>query len=212
MSPEVPKIFIHSGDLPSSFKPAARIAVDCEMMGLKPLRDKLCLIQISNGDGIAHLVKFDGAVYKAPNLKRILADSTIEKIFHFARSDLAFLKHYLDVTVKNVYCTRIASYLARTNATEHGLKAITKELLDIEISKEETSSDWNAAKLSDKQTAYAAADVLYLHQIRDILGKRLKRDGRDKLAKACFEFLDTRAALDLSGFDTLDIFAHGFKG
>lgn len=206
--PKEQTIFLHDHDLPASFKPASIVAVDCEMMGLKPTRDKLCLLQISNGDGISHLVKFDGKTYRAPTLKKILSDPKIQKIFHFARSDLGFLKQYLDVTVKNVYCTRTASYLCRTYTTEHGLKAVTKELLGIDLSKEETASDWGAKTLSDKQIKYAAQDVLYLHKIRNLLEAKLKRAGRDKLAKACFDFLETRAALDLMGFDSLDIFAH----
>ncbi len=198
----------HRGDLPADFAPGASIAIDTETLGLKPARDKLCLVQISTGDGNAHLVQMDRATYAAPRLKAILADAAVTKIFHFARFDVAVLKHYLEVDTANIYCTKIASRLVRTYTDRHGLKDLVKELLGIELDKQQQSSDWGAHVLSDQQKKYAAQDVLYLHELKSRLDQMLEREGRMEIAKSCFAFLPTRAKLDLLGWPEEDVFAH----
>jgi ribonuclease D len=202
-----PKIKLHKGDLPAGLTFPNGIAIDTETMGLNPHRDRLCLVQLSGGDGTAHLVKFDGKSYDAPNLKALLADPKTLKIFHFARFDVAVLEYYLGVVTTPIYCTKIASKLARTYTDRHGLKDLVGEILGIEISKQQQSSDWGAAELSDSQRAYAANDVLHLHAIKARLDEMLARTGRQDLAKAAFGFLPIRAKLDLLGFED-DIFAH----
>ena len=203
-----PKIKLHKGDLPAGLTFPNGVAIDTETMGLNPHRDRLCLVQLSSGDGTAHLVKFDGKSYEAPNLKALLADPKILKIFHFARFDVAVLEHYLGVATSPIYCTKIASKLARTYTDRHGLKDLVGEILGIELSKQQQSSDWGAAELSDSQRSYAANDVLHLHAIKARLDEMLARVGRQDLAKAAFGFLSTRAKLDLLGFEDDDIFAH----
>ncbi len=201
---------LHQGDLPEGlFEGAASVAIDSETMGLRPGRDPLCLVQLSAGDGNAHLVQFRRPVYDAPNLKRLLTDPDVLKIFHFARFDLAMLKLHLGVATAPIYCTKIASKLARTYTDRHGLKDLTRDLLGIDISKTQQSSDWGAAQLSPEQQAYAAADVLNLHALKARLDEMLVREGRMDLARACFDFLPHRAALDVAGWEDVDIFAHG---
>jgi ribonuclease D len=200
---------LHKGDLPDGFAVnGGSIAVDCESMGLSLVRDRLCLVQLTDGGGEAHVVQLDRATYDAPNLKKLLSDNSIEKIFHFGRFDVAMIMRDLGVICAPVYCTKIASKLARTYTDRHGLKDAIKELLQREISKEQQSSDWGAAEISDSQLSYAAADVLHLHALRDKLTAILAREGRLALAQACFAFLPTRAALDLAGWDEVDIFSH----
>jgi len=184
---------IYKGDLPDGLDLGSTIAIDTETLGLNPLRDKLCLVQLSSGDGNAHLVQMDRSSYNAPNLKALLADPNITKIFHFARFDVAVLFHYLGVITTPVYCTKIASKLVRTYTDRHGLKDLCRELLDIEMSKVQQSSDWGAPELSDEQIAYAASDVLYLHKMKNRLDEMLARENRTELAQQCFEFLPTRA-------------------
>lgn len=201
-------ITIHQGDLPADFTPAAAIAVDTETMGLVVPRDRLCLVQLTNGDGNTHLVQFRKGQYEAPNLVAVLGNPEVEKIFHFARFDVATLHHWLGVTAAPLFCTKIASKLVRTYTDRHGLKDLCRELLDVDLSKQQQSSDWGSAMLSEEQAKYAADDVVYLHRLRDILDARLHREGRRALAQACFDFLPTRAQLDLAGWDEMDIFAH----
>jgi ribonuclease D len=203
-----PKIKLHKGDLPAGLSFPNGVAIDTETLGLKPHRDRLCLVQLSGGDGTAHLVKFDGKTYDAPRLKALLADPKTLKIFHFARFDVAVLEHYLGVTTGPIYCTKIASKLARTYTDRHGLKDLVGEFLGIELSKQQQSSDWAAAELSDNQRTYAANDVLHLHALKARLDEMLTRVGRRELAQTAFEFLPTRARLDLLGFEDDDIFAH----
>jgi ribonuclease D len=200
-------IHFHEADLPGDVFAPGPIAVDTETMGLNPLRDRLCLIQLSDGQGDEHLVRFSGD-YAAPNLRRILADPARLKLYHFARFDLAVIRHYLQVTAAPVYCTKTASRLIRTYTDRHGLKDLVRELLGAEISKQQQSSDWGAATLSDAQKDYAASDVRYLHRMMPILDERLAREGRTALARACFDFLPWRAELDLQGWPEIDIFAH----
>lgn len=201
--------FLHKGDLPAGFAVNGNaIAVDCESMGLSLVRDRLCLVQLTDGHGEAHVVQLDRTTYDAPNLKKLLGDQTIEKIFHFGRFDVAMIMRDLGVVCAPVYCTKIASKLARTYTDRHGLKDVIKELLQREISKEQQSSDWGAAEISDAQMTYAAADVIHLHALREKLNVILNREGRMGLAQACFAFLPTRAALDIAGWDETDIFAH----
>jgi ribonuclease D len=202
------KISIHHGDLPAGLSFPNGVAIDTETLGLNPHRDRLCLVQLSSGDGTAHLVKFDGKSYEAPRLKALLADPTTLKIFHFARFDVAVLKQFLDVDTTPLYCTKIASKLARTYTDRHGLKDLVGELLGIELSKQQQSSDWGAAELSDSQKSYAASDVLHLHALKAKLDSMLTREGRQDFAKAAFGFLPVRARLDLAGFEQDDIFAH----
>jgi len=203
-----PSITLHKGDLPDGVGFTGSVAIDTETLGLNPLRDRLCLVQLSGGDGSAHLVQFDPASYDAPRLKTLLSDPSILKIFHFARFDLAVLEQYLGVTVSPVYCTKIVSKLVRTYTDRHGLKDITAELLGVELSKQQQSSDWGAATLTQQQLSYAASDVLYLHALKAKLDAMLERDGRTAYAKAAFEFLPTRARLDLAGFGEIDVFSH----
>lgn len=204
---EAPTVEFFKGDLPQGRFRAKAIAIDTETLGLNPHRDRLCLVQLSDGDGSAALVQVSHP-YDAPELKRLLADDSILKIFHYARFDVAVLKHFLGVMAKPVYCTKIASKLARTYTDKHGLKDICRELLGVELSKQQQSSDWGATDLTPEQLNYAASDVLYLHALKDRLDAMLKREGRDHLARACFEFLPTRAELDLEGWAEMDIFAH----
>ena len=201
-------ITLHQGDLPDSVDLGPIVAVDTETMGLKPGRDKLCLVQLSSGDGTAHLVQPDRATYDAPNLKRLFADETTLKLFHFARFDVAVIERYLGVQTRPVYCTKIASKLVRTYTDRHGLKDLCREVIGLELSKVEQSSDWGADTLSEAQKQYAAGDVLYLHQLKAGLDVMLKREGRTDLAETCFGFLPTRARLDLAGWPDEDIFAH----
>ena len=200
-------IFFHEGDLPGDpFRPGP-IAVDTETMGLNPWRDRLCLVQLSDGNGDEHLVRLAGD-YSAPNLKQVLADPARLKLYHFARFDLALIQHYLGVVAAPAYCTKTASRLVRTYTDRHGLKDLVRELLGAEISKQQQTSDWGAPVLSEAQKEYAASDVRYLHRMKPILDARLAREGRTELAQACFDFLPWRAALDLAGWPEVDIFAH----
>lgn len=201
--------FLHAGDLPAdALAGASAVAIDSETMGLRLGRDPLCVVQLSDGKGDAHVVQLQRPAYDAPNLKRLLADPTVTKIFHYGRFDIAMFWLHLGVVTTPVYCTKIASRLARTYTDRHGLKDVTKELLGIDLSKAQQSSDWGAAKLSDDQVAYAASDVLHLHALRARLDEMLVREGRDALARACFEFLPHRALLDVGGWEDVDIFAH----
>ncbi len=184
------------------------IAIDTETTGLNLSRDRLCLIQLSNGDSNAHLVKFDLDKYEAPNLRKLLSNKGAMKIFHFARFDVAVVKKFLDVDLSNIYCTKIASKIARTYTDSHGLKELCRELLNVTISKQQQSSYWGAGALSQDQLVYAASDVLYLHKLRDKLDVMLRRENRTKLAHECFDFLTHRVALDLSGWEGVDIFAY----
>lgn len=201
------KYKIYQSDLPDDLNLEGDIAVDCETMGLSHHRDRLCLVQISNGDGEAHLVQLNKD-YSAPNLKALLSDNSRVKIMHYARFDLATIWKYLNILAAPVYCTKIASKLARTYTDRHGLKELCNELLSIEISKQQQSSDWGAQTLSEAQCKYAATDVLYLHDIRDRLDEMLIREHRKQVAIRCFEFLPARIALDLMGWDEVDIFSH----
>jgi ribonuclease D len=203
-----PTIKLHKGDLPAGLTFPNGVAVDSETLGLKPHRDRLCVLQLSGGDNVAHLVQFDGHDYSAPRLKALMTDPQTLKIFHFARFDVAVLHRYLGISVAPLYCTKIASKLVRTYTDRHGLKDLAAELVGVEMSKQQQSSDWAAAKLSDQQKAYAASDVLHLHAIKARLDAMLDRDGRRAEAEACFAFLATRAKLDLMGFDEIDIFSH----
>jgi ribonuclease D len=201
-------IHLHKGDLPDGLDLGSAVAVDSETMGLRVGRDPLCVVQLSAGDGDAHLVQLDRATYDAPNLKRLLADPGVLKIFHFGRFDIAMFIHHLGVTSTPVYCTKIASRLARTYTDRHGLKDVTRELLGIELSKAQQSSDWGQPTLSQEQLNYAASDVLNLHVLRQKLDAMLVRESRMALAQACFDFLPVRAKLDLAGWEEADIFAH----
>jgi ribonuclease D len=202
------KIKLHKHDLPDGLDLGPVVAIDSETLGLNPFRDRLCLVQLSSGDGTAHLVQFAPASYAAPNLKRMLADPNVLKLFHFARFDMAMFRQYLGVMTAPVYCTKIASKLVRTYTDRHGLKDLVKELLGVDMSKEQQSSDWGAPELSDKQLAYAASDVAHLHRLKDVLDAMLAREGRTALARACFDFLPARVDLDLAGWAETDIFAH----
>lgn len=200
---------LHKGDLPAGlFDGVEAVAVDSETMGLRLGRDPLCVVQISAGDGDAHLVQLDRATYDAPNLKALLTNRAITKIFHFGRFDIAMFHLHLGVMTAPVYCTKIASKLARTYTDRHGLKDVTREMVGVDLSKAQQSSDWGAAVLSDEQVAYAASDVLHLHAVRARLDAMLAREGRDGLARACFDFLPHRALLDVAGWEESDIFAH----
>ncbi len=201
-------IKLYKGDRPAGLDLGKTVAVDTETLGLIPRRDKLCLVQLSTGDGNAHLVQLDRGSYTAPNLKALLADPAVTKIFHFARFDVATLKQHLGVDTAPVYCTKIASRLTRTYTDKHGLKDLIKELLGIELNKQQQSSDWGAHVLSDAQKQYAAQDVLYLHELKSRLDQMLEREGRSGLARACFDFVPVRAALDLGGWTEEDVFAH----
>jgi ribonuclease D len=201
-------ITLHKGDIPSGLSFGKSVAIDTETMGLNPARDRLCLVQLSSGDGNAHLVQMAPGEYGAPNLKKLLADTSVLKIFHFARFDVASLKAYLDVDVTPIYCTKIASRLARTFTDKHSLKELCRELMGVELSKQQQTSDWGADKLSDEQLSYAASDVLYLHKIKEKLDAMMEREGRLHLAQACFDFLPQRSNMDLGGWADVDIFAH----
>ncbi|VAW02108.1 Ribonuclease D related protein [hydrothermal vent metagenome] len=201
-------IKLYKGDLPADVDFGQSVAIDTETLGLNPHRDKLCLVQLSSGDGNAHLVQLDRGNYDAPNLKALLEDPNILKIFHFARFDVAVLKAYLGVDVAPVYCTKIASKLVRTYTDRHGLKELVREIVGVDLSKQQQSSDWGLPVLSDAQKQYAASDVLYLHELKLRLDQMLKREDRIELADACFKFLSTRTALDLGGWPDQDIFAH----
>jgi len=203
-----PVITLHRGDLPAGLTFPNGVAIDTETLGLNPHRDRLCLAQLSAGDGTAHLVQFDGSDYSAPRLKALLADPKTVKIFHFARFDIAVLEKYLGVATTPVYCTKIASRLVRTYTDRHGLKDLCAELLGIELSKQQQSSDWAASELSEAQMAYAASDVLHLHALKARLDAMLARDGRTGFASAAFDFLAARAKMDLAGFGEIDIFSH----
>ena len=202
------KIKLHKGDLPGTVDLGSLVAVDSETLGLNPIRDRLCLVQLSAGDGVCHAVQFAPNSYDAPNLKRMLTDPNVTKLFHYARFDVAMFRQHLGVSTTPIYCTKIASKLVRTYTDKHGLKDLVKELLGVDLSKEQQSSDWGAAELSEKQLAYAANDVAYLHRLKDALDSMLAREHRTELAKACFDFLPARAQLDLAGWNEDDIFEH----
>jgi ribonuclease D len=202
------KIKLHKNDLPAGLDLGPVVAIDSETLGLNPFRDRLCLVQLSSGDGTAHAVQFAPGQYSAPNLKRMLADPKVLKLFHYARFDVAMFKRYLGVVTTPVYCTKIASKLVRTYTDRHGLKDLVRELLGVDLSKEQQSSDWGAAELSEKQLAYAASDVAHLHKLKGVLDSMLAREGRTLLAQECFDFLPSRVELDLSGWADTDIFAH----
>src|SRR6201996_1571055 len=202
------KIRLHKGDLPDGLDLGPLVAIDTETLGLNPFRDRLCLAQLSAGDGVCHAVQFAAGQYAAPNLKRLLTDASVTKLFHFARFDIAMFRRYLGVDCKPVYCTKIASKLVRTYTDRHGLKDLVRELLGVELSKEQQSSDWGAANLTEKQRSYAASDVAHLHQLKTVLDAMLARESRTHLAQASFDFLPVRAELDLAGWEETDIFAH----
>jgi len=208
MSLAPPEIKLHKGDLPRALALGDVVAVDTETMGLNPRRDRLCVAQLSAGDGVAHVVHFTRGRYDAPNLKRLFADPAVTKLFHFARFDIATLRYHLGVLCRPVYCTKIASKLARTFTDRHSLKDLCRELLGIDLSKQQQLTDWGADELSEEQLVYAATDVLHLHALRAKLDALLEREGRQALAEACFAFLPERAELDLGGWDEPDIFAH----
>lgn len=201
-------IRVHKGDLPDLAGMGDAVAIDTETLGLNPHRDRLCVVQMSRGDGTADIVQIVRGQRRAPNIERMLADPAITKIFHFGRFDIAVMAHAFGVLAAPVYCTKIASKLARTYTDRHGLKDLTRELLGIDLSKQQQSSDWGADILSDAQIAYAAADVLHLHALRDRLDAMLGREGRADLARDCFAFLPSRAQLDLMGWADADIFSH----
>ena len=201
-------VYLHEGDLPADVLAPGPVAVDSETMGLNPHRDRLCLLQISDGRGNEHLVRFTVGQYDAPNLKAVLADPARLKLMHFARFDVAVVRQFLGVWATPVFCTKIASKLVRTYTDRHGLKDLLRETLGVDISKQQQSSDWGAAELSDAQKEYAASDVRYLHRAYDVLERRLAREGRTALAQSCFDFLPARAELDLVGWAEQDIFAH----
>ncbi|WP_394693087.1 ribonuclease D [Hyphobacterium sp.] len=200
--------YFHKGDLAPGIDFGSSVAIDTETLGLSLVRDPLCVVQLSAGDGDAHVVQMDRSSYDCPNLKALLSNPKITKILHFARFDVAMIKRDLGVTLSPVFCTKIASKLCRTYTDRHGLKDVTRELLNVDMSKQQQSSDWGAAELSQAQLDYAASDVLHLHALRDRLTEMLEREGRMDMARACFDFLPTRADLDLAGWDETDIFAH----
>lgn len=199
---------LYQGDLPDGLAFAASVAIDCETMGLNPHRDRLCVVQLSFGDGDAHLVQVAKGQTRAPNLERLLADPAILKIFHFGRFDIAAMENAFGVRAAPVYCTKIASKLVRTYTDRHGLKVLLDELVGIDVSKQQQMSDWGAETLTEAQVSYAASDVLYLHRLKAALDEMLEREGRVELAQACFDFLPTRATLDLKGWPEIDIFSH----
>jgi ribonuclease D len=201
-------IRLHKGDLPDQIRYSGAVAIDTETLGLNPHRDRLCLVQLSSGDGTADLVQIAPGQRQAPNLAKLLADPGVTKLFHFARFDIGVLFHAFGVMAAPLYCTKIASRLTRTYTDRHGLKDLIKDLLDVEISKQQQSSDWGADTLSEAQLAYAASDVLHLHALKAKLDERLAREGRQELAEACFGFLPSRARLDLAGWGEEDIFSH----
>jgi ribonuclease D len=201
-------ITLHQGDIPADVDFGSCVAMDCEMMGLNPARDRLCLIQLSSGDGTAHLVQFKAGEYQAPRLKKLLTDPQVTKLLHFARKDVGFLWHHLGVLTTPVYCTKIASRLVRTFTDHHSLKTLCREVLGVDLDKQQTTTDWGAPTLTPEQLAYAASDVLHLHKLKQALDGMLAREGRTALAKACFDFLPHRAVLDVLGWEESDIFAH----
>ncbi|HAD83320.1 MAG TPA: ribonuclease D [Brevundimonas sp.] len=201
-------VYFHEGDLPDGLDLGLEVAIDSETMGLRFRRDPLCVVQLSSGDGNAHVVRLNRPAYDCPNLKRLLTDPKVLKIFHFGRFDIGMFELHLGVETRPVYCTKIASKLARTYTDRHGLKDVARELAGVDMSKAQQSSDWGAAELSQAQMDYAASDVLYLHAIKDRLNEMLVREGRMELAQACFDFLPMRSRLDLAGWDEIDIFAH----
>ncbi|WP_350335281.1 ribonuclease D [Coralliovum pocilloporae] len=201
-------IRLHKGDLPDLSRYTGSVAIDTETMGLNPHRDRLCVIQLSPGDGTADVVQIAQGQTKAPNIQALLADATKTKLFHFARFDVAVLYNAFGTMTDGIYCTKIASKLVRTYTDRHGLRDLCRELIEVDISKQQQSSDWGADELTEAQTAYAASDVLYLHQLRSVLDERLDREGRSEIADACFSFLPIRAKLDLVGWPETDIFAH----
>lgn len=201
-------IALHQNDLPDNVTFGDSVAIDTETMGLNPKRDRLCLVQLSAGDGTAHIVQLKEGQYDAPNLKKLLTDPAITKIFHFARFDVAVMKEYLGVDTVPVYCTKIASRLCRTYTDRHGLKDLVGELLDVKLDKQQQSSNWGSDDLSQAQLSYAASDVLYLHKLKAKLDDMLKDNGRTDLAQACFDFLKIRGQLDLEGWNDFDIFQH----
>ncbi len=201
-------ITLHHGDLPDGLDLGNIVAIDTETMGLNPIRDRLCLAQLSSGDGNCHLVKFKQGEYNAPNLVKLLQDPEVTKIFHYARFDVTALWVYLNVMTTSIYCTKISSKLVRTFTQYHGLKALCKDLISVDISKQQQSSDWGAEELTEAQKTYAASDVLYLHQLKEKLDMMLEREGRVEIANACFDFLPHRAVLDISGWAEEDIFSH----
>lgn len=199
---------LYKNDLPDGLDLGPSVAIDCETMGLVPHRDRLCLVQLSSGDGDAHLVQIEPGQTSAPNLERLLKDASVLKLFHFGRFDIAVMYNAFGALAAPVYCTKIASKLTRTYTDRHGLKNLLDELLGVDISKLQQMSDWGAEELTEAQLAYAASDVLYLHQLKDKLDERLRREGRTDLAQSAFDFLPTRARLDLAGWPEVDIFAH----
>ncbi len=201
-------VYLHEGDLPDDLDLGPEVAVDSETMGLRFRRDPLCVVQLSAGDGDAHVVRLNRPAYDCPNLKRLMADTKVLKIFHFGRFDIGMVELHLGVETRPVYCTKIASKLARTYTDRHGLKDVARELAGIDLSKAQQSSDWGSPVLSQAQLEYAASDVLHLHVIKERLNEMLVREGRMALAQACFDFLPVRARLDLAGWDEMDIFAH----
>ncbi len=201
-------VHLHEGDLPADLDLGPVVAVDSETMGLRYRRDPLCVVQLSAGDGDAHVVRLNRPAYDCPNLKRLLADPAVLKLFHFGRFDIAMFQLHLGVETRPVYCTKIASKLARTYTDRHGLKDVVRECAGVELSKAQQSSDWGAAELTPAQLDYAASDVLYLHAVKARLDEMLEREGRTELARKLFDFLPTRSALDLAGWDEIDIFAH----
>lgn len=203
-----PTIKLHRNDLPEGVTFTGSVAVDTETLGLKPQRDRLCVVQLSAGDGTAHLVQFDGKEFDAPRLRALLTDQAVLKIFHFARFDLAVIAQHLGIMTGPVYCTKIASKLVRTYTDRHGLKDLCAELIGVDLSKQQQSSDWGAEKLTDQQKHYAASDVLHLHALKARLDAMLEREGRAAEAEACFNFLPVRAHLDLTGFEDMDVFEH----
>ena len=204
-------VTLHKGDLPADIDFGSAVAVDTETQGLSLVRDKLCLVQLSAGDGDAHIVQVNRQTFDCPNLKALLSNPEVEKIFHFDRFDVAMIARDLGIDMTPVFCTKIASGLVRTYTDRHGLKDLCRELLGVDLSKQQQSSDWAADELTKAQLDYAASDVLYLHQLRNILSARLYRENRFDMARACFDFLPTRAALDLAGWNDVDIFSHRMR-
>jgi ribonuclease D len=200
--------FLYQNDLPNDLDLCPVVAIDCETMGLNPHRDRLCVVQLSGGDGHAHIVQIAKGQSDAPNLCKLLGDSSVLKLFHYGRFDIAAMYHAFGTLAAPVYCTKIASKLVRTYTDRHGLKNLVQELLSVDISKQQQMSDWGAETLTDAQLSYAASDVLHLHRLRDVLDERLAREGRSEIAQACFDFLPTRAKLDLAGWPEIDIFSH----
>lgn len=204
-------IHLHKHDLPNGIDFGRAVAIDTETQGLSLVRDKLCLVQLSAGDGDAHIVQMDRDKYDAPNLKALMLNEDVTKLFHFARFDVAIMQRDLGVDTMGIFCTKIASGLVRTYTDRHGLKDLTRELLGVDLSKQQQSSDWAADELTQAQMNYAASDVLYLHQLRTILTARLVREGRLEVAQSCFDFLNTRCRLDRMGWDEVDIFSHRLR-